>query len=262
MKLISYERNGEARVGVVEEGRVTDAGTSLFDLHPGEEVGAIDDVRVLAPVPRPGKIVCVGLNYRDHAEEAGQPIPESPILFAKFANTVIGPDAPIVLPAPEVSSQPDYEAELGVVIGRTASKVSVGDALDFVLGYTCINDVSARDLQFADGQWVRGKSVDTFCPMGPWIVTADEVPDPQALAIRCVLNGEVVQDSTTKEMIFTVAELVSFISQTITLEPGDVIATGTPPGVGVARTPQLFLAAGDEVRVEIDGVGALVNPVR
>lgn len=212
------------------------------------------------PAPlRPGKIVCVGLNYRDHAEESGQPVPTSPVLFAKLPSSVIGHLDDIVLP--RFSDQVDYEAELAVVIGRRAQKVEVAEALDHVLGYTCLNDVSARDLQFADGQWVRAKSLDTFCPIGPHIVTADEIPDPQALAIRCVVNGEVVQDSSTKEMVFGVAELVSFISQGITLEPGDVIATGTPPGVGFARTPPVFLQPGDRVRVEIDGVGVLENGV-
>ena len=212
------------------------------------------------PAPlRPGKIVCVGLNYRDHAEESGQPVPTSPVLFAKLPSSVIGHLDDIVLP--KISDEVDYEAELAVVIGRRTQKVEVAEAIDHVLGYTCLNDVSARDLQLADGQWVRAKSLDTFCPIGPHIVTADEIPDPQALAIRCVVNGEVVQDSSTKEMVFGVAELVSFISQAITLEPGDVISTGTPPGVGFARTPPVFLQPGDRVRVEIDGVGVLENGV-
>lgn len=213
----------------------------------------------IAPIAEPNKIVCVGLNYRDHAEESGQPIPESPILFAKFPNTVIGPGEPIKVPS--ITKQVDYEAELGVVIGRVASEVSVEDALDYVLGYTCVNDVSARDLQFADGQWVRGKTLDTFCPTGPWIVTTDEIPDPQNLGIKCLVNGNVMQDSSTKQMIFSVAELVSFISQGITLEAGDLIATGTPPGVGFARKPPLYLQPGDVVRVEIEGIGTLENPV-
>jgi 2-keto-4-pentenoate hydratase/2-oxohepta-3-ene-1,7-dioic acid hydratase in catechol pathway len=162
---------------------------------------------------------------------------------------------------PPITTQVDYEAELGVVIGRTARAVSVQEALDYVLGYTCLNDVSARELQSGDGQWVRGKSLDTFCPLGPWIVTTDEIPDPQNLAIRCRLNGQIVQDPSTRHMIFSVAELVSFISQGITLEPGDVLATGTPPGVGIVRRPPLLLKPGDVVRVEIDGIGALENPV-
>lgn len=205
------------------------------------------------------KIVCVGLNYRDHAEESGQPIPESPILFAKFPNTLIGNGDPIKIPS--ITQEVDYEAELGVVIGKTASQVPVDEALDYVQGYTCVNDVSARDLQFADGQWVRGKTLDTFCPTGPRVVPVGEISDPQNLSIKCLVNGEVMQDSSTNQMIFSAAELVSFISQGITLEEGDLIATGTPSGVGFARKPPVFLKPGDVVRVEIEGIGALENPV-
>jgi 2-keto-4-pentenoate hydratase/2-oxohepta-3-ene-1,7-dioic acid hydratase in catechol pathway len=212
------------------------------------------------PIERPQKIICVGLNYRDHAEEQGVDAPGKPILFAKWPNTLIGPGEAIVLPA--ASEQVDYEAELGVVIGKRARNVSVENALDAVGGYVCVNDVSARDLQFSDGQWTRGKSPDTFCPVGPRVVPAAEIPDPQALAIRALLNGEVMQDSSTANMIFGVAEIVSFISQVITLEPGDLIATGTPAGVGVFRDPPVFLRAGDEITIEIEGIGALTNPVR
>ena len=211
------------------------------------------------PIARPGKIVCVGLNYRDHAEESGMDLPERPLLFAKWPSSLIGPGQPILIP--EQAKQVDYEAELGVVIGTRASRVSVENALDHVSGYLCANEVSARDVQFADGQWTRGKSFDTFGPVGP-LVPASEVPDPQALRIRCVLNGEVVQDSSTAQMVFTVAEVIAFVSDGITLEPGDLILTGTPAGVGLGRTPPLYLADGDEVRVEIDGVGSLTNPVR
>ena len=214
----------------------------------------------MLPIERPQKIICVGLNYRDHAEEQGADAPERPILFAKWPNTLIGPGDPIVLPA--ISEQVDYEAELGVVIGSRARDVSVENALEAVGGYVCVNDVSARDLQFSDGQWTRGKSPDTFCPVGPRVVPAAEIPDPQALAIRALLNGEVMQDSSTANMIFGVAEIVSFISQVITLEPGDLIATGTPAGVGVFRDPPVFLQAGDEITIEIEGIGALTNPVR
>ncbi len=178
------------------------------------------------PIDRPGKIVCVGLNYSDHAE-------------------------------PRVSEQVDYEAELGVVIGERVRGVSQENALDAVRGYLCLNDVSARDLQFSDGQWTRGKSVDTFCPVGPQLVPASEVPDPQALGIRCVLNGELMQDSTTANMIFTVAQIIAYASATMTLEPGDLIATGTPAGVGVFRDPPVLMKAGDEVTIEIDGLGSL-----
>ncbi len=211
------------------------------------------------PIGRPGKIVCVGLNYKDHAAEAEMELPERPLLFAKWPNTLIGPGEPIRLP--RQSAEVDYEAELAVVIGRPASRISVADALDVVEGYLCLNDVSARDLQFADGQWTRGKSLDSFCPIGPALVPASEVPDPQQLRLRCILNGEVVQDATTADMIFSVAELIAYISDGIALEPGDLIATGTPPGVGFVRTPPVFLAAGDEVTVEIDGIGTLTNPV-
>jgi 2-keto-4-pentenoate hydratase/2-oxohepta-3-ene-1,7-dioic acid hydratase in catechol pathway len=211
------------------------------------------------PFARPGKIVCVGLNYRDHAEESGMEIPARPLLFAKWPNSLIGPGRPIV--PPEQSHEVDYEAELGVVIGKRARRVAVADALGHVAGYVCANEVSARDVQFADGQWTRGKSFDTFGPVGP-MVSADQVPDPQALPIRCLVNGEVVQDSSTAQMIFTVAEVIAFISDGITLEPGDLILTGTPAGVGWVRKPPVFLADGDEVTVEIEGVGSLTNPVQ
>ncbi len=211
------------------------------------------------PFARPGKIVCVGLNYRDHAEESGMEIPQRPLLFAKWPNSLIGPGRPIVLP--EQAKEVDYEAELGVVIGKRAQRVPVAEALQYVGGYVCANEVSARDIQFADGQWTRGKSFDTFGPVGP-ITPADQVPDPQALKIRCLLNGEVVQDSSTSEMIFTVAEVIAFTSDGITLDPGDLILTGTPAGVGFGRKPPVYLADGDEVTVEIEGVGSLTNPVR
>ena len=211
------------------------------------------------PFARPGKIVCVGLNYRDHAEESGMEIPQRPLLFAKWPNSLIGPGRPIVLP--EQAKEVDYEAELGVVIGKRAQRVPVAEALQYVGGYVCANEVSARDIQFADGQWTRGKSFDTFGPVGP-ITPADQVPDPQALKIRCLLNGEVVQDSSTSEMIFTVAEVIAFTSDGITLDPGDLILTGTPAGVGFGRKPPVYLADGDEVTIEIEGVGSLTNPVR
>ena len=212
------------------------------------------------PIDRPGKIVCVGLNYRDHAEEQGTEMPGAPLLFAKWPNALIGPGEPIVIP--RVSKQVDYEAELGVVIGERVRGVSKENALESVRGYICLNDVSARDLQFSDGQWTRGKSADTFCPVGPRLVPTAEVPDPQALGIRCVLNGEVMQDSTTANMIFTVAEIIAYASATMTLEPGDLIATGTPAGVGVFRDPPVLLKEGDEVTIEIDGLGSLTNPVQ
>ncbi len=208
----------------------------------------------------PGKIICVGLNYRDHAEETGAELPTAPLLFAKWPNTLIGPGEPIVLP--EEAREVDYEAELGVVIGRRARRVDEAQALDAVRGYICVNDVSARDLQFADGQWTRGKSPDSFCPVGPRLVPREEVDDPQALAIRCLVNGQVLQDSSTAQMVFSVAEIIAYVSRTITLEPGDLIATGTPAGVGVFREPKVLLEDGDEVTVEIEGLGSLTNPVQ
>jgi 2,4-didehydro-3-deoxy-L-rhamnonate hydrolase len=212
------------------------------------------------PIDRPGKIICVGLNYRDHATEQGVAPPEQPILFAKWQTALIGPGEPIMLPP--VTRQVDYEAELGVVIGERVRNVSEGEALEAVRGYVCVNEVSARDLQFADGQWTRAKSIDTFCPVGPRFVPREEISDPQALWIRCTLNGEVMQASSTAEMIFSVAEVIAFASLTMTLEPGDLIATGTPAGVGFTREPPVFLEDGDEVTVEIEGLGALTNPVR
>jgi 2-keto-4-pentenoate hydratase/2-oxohepta-3-ene-1,7-dioic acid hydratase in catechol pathway len=211
------------------------------------------------PIERPGKIICVGLNYRDHAEEQGTDLPEAPLLFAKWQNTLIGPGDPIVIPP--VVTKCDYEAELGVVIGEQARDVSAENALETVAGYVCVNDVSARDLQFADGQWTRGKSPDTFCPVGPALVPRSEIPDPQALPIRAILNGETVQESTTANMIFGVADVIAYVTRTITLEPGDLIATGTPAGVGAFRDPPLFMKPGDEITIEIEGIGSLTNPV-
>jgi 5-carboxymethyl-2-hydroxymuconate isomerase len=207
----------------------------------------------------PGKIVCVGLNYVDHAREVQLELPERPLLFAKWPSACIGSGEAIVIP-PGVE-QVDYEAELAAVIGARVKGVSVENALEAVSGYTCLNDVSARALQFADGQWTRAKSLDTFCPIGPRVVPREEIGDPQALRIRCRLNGETVQDGSTADMIFGVAELVAFVSETITLEPGDVIATGTPPGVAFGRAEPRYLQSDDTVEVEIERIGVLVNPV-
>ena len=222
---------------------------------PGVEAGA----RTL-PIARPSKIVAVGLNYVDHAAESKLEVPERPLLFAKWPNALIGDGEPIRIPSE--TAQVDFEAELAVVIGEaTRGPMPVEHALDVVAGYLCLNDVSARDVQFADGQWTRGKSFDTFCPIGPALVPAAAVADPQALRIRCRLNGEVMQDASTADMIFSVAELIAYVSSAITLEPGDVIATGTPPGVGFVRTPPVYLQPGDVGAVEIDGLGTLTNPV-
>jgi 2-keto-4-pentenoate hydratase/2-oxohepta-3-ene-1,7-dioic acid hydratase in catechol pathway len=218
----------------------------------------------LAPVA-PVNIFCIGLNYRAHAEESGAPIPELPVIFMKPTTAVTNPGDPIVLPAScEQGPEVDYEAELAVVIGRTAKDVPAEQALDYVLGYTCANDVSARHWQKhgGGGQWVRGKSFDAFCPLGPVLVTADEIPDPQALGVRCLLNEQPMQTGHTGDMIFPVAELIARISRDTTLLPGTLILTGTPPGVGFARNPPVFLSDGDLVRIEIDRIGALENPVR
>jgi 2-keto-4-pentenoate hydratase/2-oxohepta-3-ene-1,7-dioic acid hydratase in catechol pathway len=212
------------------------------------------------PIPRPGKIVAIGLNYRDHAKESGGETPTSPVVFAKFPSSMIADGEPILIP--RGCDRVDYEAELAVVIGRQAREVTVADALDHVHAYTALNDVSDRQAQFADGQFVRAKSYDSFTPIGPRLVPRDEIPDPQRLAIRCWLNGDLVQDGNTADMVFGVAELIAFLSRTITLERGDVIATGTPAGVGVFRQPPLFLRPGDEVTVDIEGIGRLTNPVR
>jgi 2-keto-4-pentenoate hydratase/2-oxohepta-3-ene-1,7-dioic acid hydratase in catechol pathway len=211
-----------------------------------------------ASIDLPSKIVCVGLNYRDHAAEQNLEPPQRPMLFAKWPNSVIGPGDAIVLPP--ISNQVDYEAELGVVIGARVKGAAVENALEAIRGYVPLNDVSARDLQLGDGQFTRGKSLDTFCPIGE-LVPVDEVPDPGNLRIRCLINGETLQDSSTAQMTFGVADLVSFISEAITLLPGDVIATGTPAGVGLIRNPQRFLMPGDEVTVEIERVGSITNPV-
>jgi 2,4-diketo-3-deoxy-L-fuconate hydrolase len=214
----------------------------------------------LGPLFRPRNVLCIGLNYKDHAAEGGVPLPEKPVVFAKLTGCITGPGVPIVLP-PD-TREVDYEAELAVVIGRKCRGASTSDALKYVAGYTCLNDVSARDFQRGDGQWVRAKSQDTFGPMGPYLVTSEDIPDPQILPIRCTVNGKILQDSNTDKMIFGVRELIAFISRGITLEPGDVISTGTPHGVGFARKPPIFLKTGDEVVVEIEGIGKLVNPVK
>jgi 2,4-diketo-3-deoxy-L-fuconate hydrolase len=269
LKLVTYSVNGgEPRVGSLEGEEIRPlAHEDMIEFieyggspEPGEDTASLAEACVHAPVAGPQKVIGIGLNYEDHAAETGADIPEKPIVFAKYANAVIGPGEAIRIPP--ITEQADYEAELAVVIGRTARNVSESEALDYVFGYTNANDVSSRDLQFSEGgQWTRSKSIDTFCPLGPYIATADEITDPQDLSIRCILNGEVMQDGTTSKMIFSVAELVSFLSQGMTLVPGDVIVTGTPPGVGSARDPQVWLKAGDEVSIEIEGLGTLTNPV-
>ncbi|HEY7826766.1 MAG TPA: fumarylacetoacetate hydrolase family protein [Candidatus Limnocylindrales bacterium] len=286
MRLISYRAAGGDGLGVVAgeawlpaEALDPDAprtmagllaaGAAGLDLLRAAEAGdrirtegrALAEIELLAPVPRPGKVVAIGRNYRDHTTEEGVEPPTAPLIFSKWSSCVIGPEDEIRWD-PVLTDQVDYEAELAVVIGRTARRVSPADALDYVLGYTCLNDVSARDLQFGDGQWVRGKSLDTFCPMGPVLVTADEIPDPQGLAISCRVDGRILQEASTADMYFGVAEIISFCSQAFRLDPGDVIATGTPGGVGIFRDPPILLGDGDEVVVEIERIGRLRNICR
>lgn len=236
------------------------AGSLLDGVQPTGQTAEV--VKLLAPVEA-GAIWCVGLNYRHHAEETKAQIPEYPVLFFKGPNTVQNPGDPILLPRHLRSDDVDYECELAVVIGKRCKNVSRANALDYVLGYTCANDVSARDWQIRKGgsQWCRGKTFDTFAPLGPCLVTPDELPDPNALGIRTILNGESVQDWNTNDMIFDVPTLIEFLSGSTTLLPGTVVLTGTPHGVGMARRPRLYLKPGDTVTIEIDGIGALTNPV-
>ncbi|HYR43679.1 MAG TPA: fumarylacetoacetate hydrolase family protein [Terriglobia bacterium] len=217
------------------------------------------DVTFRSPVTHPQKLIGIGLNYKDHVEEIKGQMPKQPLLFGMYGSAIIGPEESIVIPP--MSKQVDYEAELGVIIGRRARQVSRQAALDYVAGYTIINDVSARDLQFSDGQWLRAKSFDTFAPMGPYLVTRNTLGDADGLGIELRLNGKTMQKSNTRNLIFKVADLVSYISEVMTLEVGDVIATGTPGGVGFVRNPQVFMKPGDVVEIEIEGVGLLRNSV-
>ncbi len=285
MRLVQYRGTDRTRLGVVVGSRVVDVANAALaarlDVAPFRstlallETGppAIDFVRHLTendislplqdvqldfPVAA-RKIVAIGLNYLDHAKEAGQPIPEAPLCFAKFPSSLSGPFDPIRLPAED--AQVDFEGELGVVIGTAARNIPEAEAMDCVAGYVAFNDVSARKWQFADGQWTRGKSCDTFSPNGPCLVTKDEVPDPGNLRITTRLNGQVMQDSSTSQLIFSVPQLISYLSRSFTLQPGDIIATGTPPGVGFSRKPAVFLQEGDLVEVEIEGIGKISNRV-
>jgi 2,4-didehydro-3-deoxy-L-rhamnonate hydrolase len=284
VRLVSYRADDTERLGVLYDGRVYAAdelvpggprtmgdllanGADTAALHEsaiaahtsrGIRPRNLDELDLLAPVPHPGKVVAIGRNYHEHATEEGAAPPVEPLIFAKFSTSVVGHGATVRWD-PAFTKQVDYEAELAVVIGRRARRVPESEALGYVLGYTCGNDVSARDLQFGDQQWVRGKSLDTFCPLGPVLVTTDEIPDPQALRIRCLVNGEVLQDANTADMIFPVTRLVAHASAAFTLEPGDVIMTGTPPGVGAFRKPARFLRPGDEMTVEVERIGRLVN---
>ncbi|MFQ6058106.1 MAG: fumarylacetoacetate hydrolase family protein [Anaerolineae bacterium] len=249
MRIVRFQRGTRVGYGLVEGESVYALEGNVFgDFAPGAKVAELAEVELLAP-SRPTKVVAVGVNYRAHAQEMGQPLPEVPLLFLKPPSAVIGPGEAIVCPA--MSQRVDYEGELAVVIGKRARHVPPEEARQYILGYTCANDVTARDLQRVDGQWTRAKSFDTFCPLGPWIVPH---MDPGDLALRTRVNGELRQNSSTRDLIFGVEALVSFISQVMTLESGDVILTGTPSGVGP-------LAPGDVVEVEIEGIGVLRNPV-
>jgi len=236
---------------------------ALEDSRFGEEFTVqLSQTTLLAPIPRPGKIVCLGLNYRDHAAEGGHEVPDEPVVFSKAPTSVIGPGQCIVLP--RVSHKVDYEVELAFVIGKGGKDIPAAEAMQHVAGYTVLNDVSARDYQEEKpgGQWYLAKSFDTFCPMGPWIVTADEIEDPHGLGLSCTVSGQLMQSSNTAEMVFRIPQIVEYVSRVFTLEPGDVVATGTPPGVGVARTPPRFLRTGDVVVCAVDNIGSLENPVR
>jgi len=287
MKLVTFTRDGAARIGALSQ---RDGQDVIVDLNqaarslpsdmiaflaggeanrvqaaqaianpPAEAILDRSSVQLGAPIPRPGKIICIGLNYRDHAAESNAEVPAYPTVFAKYASCIVGPGESIVIP--RVTSQVDYEGELAVVIGRRARDVAEADALEYVAGYAPFNDVSARDYQMRTSQWTIGKTFDTFGPLGPALVSADEITDPHALDIRVSIGGEVLQSSNTRHLIFTIPQLIAYLSSVMTLEPGDVIATGTPAGVGAARKPQRWLVPGDVVRVEISSLGALENPV-
>lgn len=260
MKVVSWaDAEGRPRYGALEDDVIHELDGDWGGFSKTGATVSPGAVVLDAPV-RPRSIVCVGLNYRLHAEEAGLPVPAEPVLFTKLVSSVLPSGGLIVMP--DMTAQLDYEVELGVVIGRVTKRVAAVDALAHVAGYVCVNDVSARDLQRGDGfGWVRGKSADTFCPVGPYVVTADEVPDPQALRLTTTVNGELRQDSSTADMIFSVAEVIDFISQVVTLHPGDLICTGTPSGVADGMPVPRYLSPGDRVTVEIDGLGRLENTV-
>ncbi len=263
MKIIRYQDPaGQIHFGV----RHADGSATLAEggpVGPWKDTGAKADVKTLLAPVDPVDIMCIGLNYRKHADEGGKPYPEHPVLFMKNKGTLNNPGAPIVLPKKLASTQVDYECELAVIIGKECKNATKANALSFVAGYTCANDVSARDWQITWGgsQWCRGKTFDTFCPLGPCLVTADEIPNPNALRIKTVLNGEVMQDWSTDDMIFDVPTLIEFLSGSTKLLPGTVILTGTPHGVGAARKPPVYLKAGDTVTIDIEKIGELTNPV-
>lgn len=275
MRLVTYSTGTGPRAGIVLDGRVVslepagylDVVSFLADgdkaiaaaqgLQAGPDAPALEDVTLHAPIPKPDKFICIGLNYRDHAIESGMDIPELPTVFTKYPNAVCGPYDDVILPS--VSDQVDYEAEFAFVIGKTCKNVAKEDWQDVVFGYTCVHDVSARDYQLATSQWTIGKTFDTFGPMGPVLVSKDEIPDPHNVRISLDLNGETLQDSNTNQFVFDIPYLVEYLSKVMTLEPGDVISTGTPPGVGFARKPPVFMKPGDEAVVRIEGIGELRN---
>ncbi|MBM3724204.1 MAG: fumarylacetoacetate hydrolase family protein [Acidobacteria bacterium] len=278
MKYVTYLADGAPQAGVLSGNSIISlaaAGfTDLIDVVAGgaaarAKVEALlasgptgipaSSAKLCAPIPKAPKIICVGLNYRDHAIESGMEIPKVPTIFNKFQTSVIGPGDSIVLPAR--SEKPDYEAEFAFVIGRGGRYISAANWKDHVFGYMNVNDVSARDYQLATTQWLMGKTFDTFCPMGPWLVTADEIADPHNLRISLTINGETLQDSNTRELIFDIPTLVEYLSSVFTLQSGDVVSTGTPPGVGFARKPPRYLRGGDNVVVSTEGLGDLANPV-
>ena len=287
MKLLTFTVDGKTRPGALKGDRVVDLAAAglpagpyggLIEIARGGDAMverarkamndakaktyALADVKLEAPIRRPAKVLAVGLNYIDHCKEANLPVPPEPVLFTKWSTSVCGPFDDLTWPA-IVSKEVDYEVELGVVIGKRAVNVSEKDALDYVMGYTVVNDVSARDQQFANAkQWDRGKSFDTFCPYGPYIVTRDEIPDPHNLQVRTILNGKEMQNSNTKNLIFNVNKIIAYASQGTTLEPGDLIPTGTPFGVGFSRKPPVFLKDGDECVCEVEKVGSIRNRVR
>ncbi len=283
MKLVTYSiGNSSPQLGLVAKGQVINLfsasqgnlpndmlgflnmGQSGLDaaqaiLESGEQGIPEREVRLLAPISNPSKIVAIGLNYMDHAEETGMAVPSRPTVFCKFPSSIIGPGDPIQW-SEALSRQVDYEVELAFVIGKKAKNVSEEDAYDYIVGYTNCHDVSARDIQLVPGdQWIMGKSLDTFCPLGPYLVTKDEITDPHNLRVTCSVNGEVLQDSNTKQLIFKIPYLVSYLSKMCTLLPGDVVTTGTPGGVGFIRKPPIYLKNGDECVIEVEGLGLLAN---
>lgn len=271
MKLVTFRRPGSApEAGILSGNRVAGTGMDMLSAvaagklpAPNGPTYSLDEVKLLAPIPRPPKLICIGLNYRDHAAETKLEIPTVPTIFDKFTNVVIGPGEPIILP--KASKRPDYEAEFAFVIGPGGRNIPASRAMEHVYGYTIVNDVSARDFQMATSQWLMGKTFDTFAPMGPCLVTADEIADPHALDISLEIlskesGAERLQHSNTRELIFKIPDLIEYLSTVVTLEPGDVVSTGTPAGVGFARKPPRYLRPGDEVVIRVEGLGELRNP--